>query len=365
MDQKYTREKKEQRLPIYKYKPPQTNALDIYITFEKNRETGGYMDIFDNSIQDILPYKNYRVVNVFVGEMVGTREQPVPFMKENSNHVIYLPLVNGMVRDIKGNIVQDKTVIEVIYANNSEMPHQYRWSVLKTRWDKTESVLRDNKRYGNYKDVAEKVWKSMIEAVTIEEIKILADPKTYDMQMKLLRSRLDSSVIVSQRKQDIYYQKITNLIKKMREFHNWIKTIIINTYVSPTPHDQKRQSILDIGCGRGGDILKMYHARVGEYVGIDPDFEGIYSATNGAISRYNHMKSKFPNFGKVNYIQADGSVELNSIAQSKSISNLSQENKDSIDKIFTKNRKFDNISSQFVIHYLFGNTISINTCICC
>ena len=45
-----------------------------------------------------------------------------------------------------------------------------------------------------------------------------------------------------------------------------------------------RQSILDIGCGRGGDILKMYHARIGEYVGSDVDFEGIYSSSDGAIS---------------------------------------------------------------------------------
>jgi len=364
MDQKYTREKKEQRLPTYKYKPPEMNSLDVYLVFERNKETGGYMDIFDNTIQDILPFKSYRVANIFVGEMSGGKEQPVPFMKEIGNNIIYLPIIDNMVRDINGNLVQDKTVVEIIYTNNVKMPHPYRWDILKTRWDKTESVMKFNKRYGNYKDVAEKVWKSMIEAVTIDEINNLANPKTYEMQMKLLRSRLTSSVIISERKQDIYYQKISNLIKKMREFHNWIKSIIIYTYCSPTAHEKGgkvvRQSVLDIGCGRGGDILKMYHAKVGEYVGIDPDFEGIYSATDGAISRYKFFKTKFPDFGKVTYIQADGSVLLNSEAQQKSIPNLSNENKESIDKIFTKNRKFDDISSQMVIHYLFGNTTSIN-----
>jgi len=364
MEQKYTKDKKEQRLPTYKYKPPHTNSLDVYLVFERNKETGGYLDIFDNTIQDILPFKSYRVANIFVGEVSGGREQPVPFMKEIGNNTIYLPIVDNMVRDIEGNLVQDKTVVEIIYTNNMNMPHPYRWEVLKTRWDKTESVMKYNKRYGNYKDVAEKIWKSMIEAVTIDEINNLSNPKSYEMQMKLLRSRLTSSVIISERKQDIYYQKITNLIKKMREYHNWIKSIIIYTYCSPTAHEKGgkivRQSVLDIGCGRGGDILKMYHAKVGEYVGIDPDFEGIYSATDGAISRYNFFKTKFPDFGKVTYIQADGSVLLNSEAQNKSIPNLSKENKDSLDRIFTKNRKFDNISSQMVIHYLFGNITSIN-----
>jgi SAM-dependent methyltransferase len=364
IEQKYTKDKKDIRYPTYKYKPPHTNSLDAYIQFEVNRETGGYMDIFDNSI-DVLPFKTYRVINLFVGDSISGKEQPMPFMKEMSNNVIYLPVVDGVVRDIEGNLIQDKTVVELVYSNNTSLPHPYRWNILKTRWDKTESVMRYGKKYGNFKDVAEKIWKSMIESVTVDEINNLANPKSYELQMKLLRGRLDSSIIVSQRKQDIYYQKVTNLVKKMREFHNWIKTIIINTYCSATFKSGKltRQSLLDIGCGRGGDILKMYHARISDYVGIDPDFEGIYSATDGAISRYNFLKTKFPDFGKVTYIQADGGVPFNSVAQNKSISNLSKENKESIDKIFTKNRKFDSISSQFVIHYLFGNTTSINNLI--
>ncbi len=367
LEQKYTRDRKEQRLAVYKYKPPSTNSVDVYITFEKNKDTGGYMDIFDNSLPDKIDNKVFRVVNLFVGEMIGGKEQPVPFMKENNNHIIYMPLVNGQVRDIEGNIVNDKTVVEMIYNNDTTMPHQYRWNITRTRWDKTESVLRYNKRYGNNREVAEKVWKSMIESVTIEEIANLSNPKTYDMQMKLLSSRLDSSVIVSQRKQDVYYQKITNLIKKMREFHNWVKSIIIYTYCSPMPNKVggkvMKQSVLDIGCGRGGDILKMYHARVGDYVGIDPDFEGIYSATDGAISRYNYLKSKFPDFGKVTYIQADGGIMFDSSSQLKALPNLSKENISALDRVFTKDRKFDTFSSQMAIHYLFKDSTSINNMI--
>ena len=39
--------------------------------------------------------------------------------------------------------------------------------------------------------------------------------------------------------------------------------------------------------GRGGDIMKMYHARVGYYVGIDPSYE-IFFSTDGALNRYNN-----------------------------------------------------------------------------
>jgi SAM-dependent methyltransferase len=367
MEQKYTRDRKEQRLPIYKYKPPHTNSLDVYIVFEQNKETGGYMDMYDNSLPDKIENKVFRVVNLYVGEIVGGREMPTPFMKEQGNNIIYLPVIDDNIRDVEGNIIMDKTVVEVVYNNDVSMPHQYRWSVLKTRWDKTETVMRFNKRYGNNKDVAEKVWKSMIESVTIDEISNLANPKSYEQQMKILSSRLDSSIINTQKKQDIYYQKITNLLKKLREFHNWIKSIIIYTYCSPTSNTLGgkivRQSVLDIGCGRGGDILKMYHARVGEYVGIDPDFEGIYSATDGAISRYNYLKTKFPDFGKVSFIQADGSVPLDSASQIKSIPNLSKDNISALDKHFSKDKLFDVINSQFAIHYLFKDNTSISNMI--
>ena len=364
IEQKYSRDKKEHKYPIYKYKPPHTNSLDVYIEFEPNRETGGFMNIFDNSLPDKIEFKEFRVTNLYVGSVVGSREQPVPFMPDENNDQAYFPLVKGQVRDVEGNIILNKTVIEIIYTNNTSFPHPYRWSILRTRWDKTESVNKYQKRYGNYKDAAIKIWKSMIEAVTVDEINNLSNPNNYNSQMKILSSRLNTSIISSERKQDKYYQKVTNLIKKMREFHNWIKSVIIYTYCSPTRREVNgkvmRQSLLDIGCGRGGDILKMYHARVGEYVGFDPDYEGIYSSTDGAISRYNLYKSKFPDFGKVTYFLGDGGVKLEGEAQMKSLTNMSQENKQIIDKIFTKDKRFDTFSSQFVIHYLFGNTTSID-----
>jgi SAM-dependent methyltransferase len=363
LNQKYTNEIKEQKLPIYKYKPPSINSIDVYVQFEKNIETGGNLYIYDNSLPDTVEYSSYQVLNIFVGDNIGGKEKPVPFITDEDNQ-IFIPVINGQARDMKGEIIQDNSVIEIVYNNDSNLPHKYSWNILRTRWDKTESVMKYQKKYGNYKTVAEKVWKSIKEAVTINEISNLANPKTYDTQMNLLKSKLDSSVITSQRQQDKYYQKITNLIKKMREFHNWIKSIIIYTYASPMANKidgkEKRQTFLDIGCGRGGDILKIYHARVGEYVGVDVDYEGIYSATDGAISRFNYLKKKFPDFGKVTFLQADGGVKFNSTDQSKALLSISGENKKSIEKVFTDNKEFDVFNSQFAIHYLFSNETKVS-----
>ena len=372
IDQKYSRDKREHKYPIYKFKPPETNSIDIYATFQRNPETGGYLEIYDNSLPVKMGSNSnneqvFRVVNFFVGDLISNKEVPVPFMREENNHEAFFPLDRGEVRDVEGNFIQDNTVIEVIYSNNTNIPHQYRWSILRTRWDKTESVMKERKRYGNFKDTAIKTWKSMREAVTIEEIKKLASVDTYTTQLKQLQTRIDSSVITTDRAQDIYYQNITNLCKTMREFQNWLKSILIYTYCQPFKQYKdgkpRKASILDIGCGRGGDIQKFYHSRVGDYVGIDPDYEGLFDATDSAVSRYNFLKSKFPDYGKMVFIQADGSLPLKSDIQSKKLTNMTQDNKNNLDKYFDGKRKFDMVTSMFAIHYLFENQDSTNNLI--
>lgn len=369
IDQKYSRDKRDHKYPEYKYKPPTTNSIDVYLTFQRNVESGSYLEMYDNSVNkasDTIS-KIFRVANFFVYDVIGNKEIPVPFMKEANNHEAFFLLERNEVRDIEGNLVNDGTVVEVIYVNDATIPHQYRWKILRTRWDKTEIVLRERKRYGNYKDVAMKVWKSMREAVTISEIKKLAHPDTYNAQQKLLSLRIDSKVISSERGQDIYYQKITNLGKIFREYHNWIKSIIIYSYCSPGKENKdgktKKKTVLDIGCGRGGDIMKMYHSRVSEYIGTDPMYEGLFGSIDSATVRYKSNLSKFPDFTKSIFIHADGTMPFTVEAQEKKIQSMTPENKKLIEKYFTKDRKFDIINSQFAIHYLFDQTESVNNLI--
>jgi SAM-dependent methyltransferase len=361
LEQKYTKDKRDQAYPIYKYKPPHTNSIDIYITFQRNIDIRGYLEFYDNSLSAFGKNKVFRIANFFVGEMIGSKEIPVPFMKEENNHEAYFMLDNDEVRDIEGRLVNDNTVVEVIYTNNSDIPHQYRWKILRTRWDKTESVLRDKKRYGNYKDVAIRVWKSMREAVTIDEIRNLSKVNTYVQQKKLLTNKIDKTIISSERAQDIYYQKITELGKIFRLFSNWVKSIIIYPYCGPV--NKHKKDVLDIGCGRGGDIMKWYHGRVKEYIGIDPDHEGLFGAIDSAIVRYQGNCTKYPDFPPMTFIQADASIPLQSEIQSKKLFNMTSENKHQIDKIFNSKRKFDVISFQYSIHYLFDQKESLDNMI--
>jgi hypothetical protein len=196
IEQKYTKDKKEQKHIIYKYKPPNDNSIDVYLIFQKNLETNELLEVYDNSINGYNNNTLFRIANFYVGDSISNKEIPVPFMKEQNNHEAFLILDNNEIRDVQGRIVNNETVVEIIYVNNPAIPHQYRWKILKTRWDKTETVLRDKKRYGNFKEHAIRIWYSIIESVTPDEIKQLARPETYYNQQKSLMIKINNKVII-------------------------------------------------------------------------------------------------------------------------------------------------------------------------
>ena len=55
---------------------------------------------------------------------------------------------------------------------------------------------------------------------------------------------------------------------------------------------------------------------------------------------------------------ADPSVLLQPSYQENKLPNMTAENKQTIEKVFTKNKQFDCICSMFALHYLFGSTES-------
>ena len=167
------------------------------------------------------------------------------------------------------------------------------------------------------------------------------------------------------RQENKYYQEKSILAASMRDYHNFIKSNIIYTYCA-LKYNKKSLDILDIGCGRGGDINKFYHSRVGSYIGIDLNYANLFSASDSATSRYNNFKKKFPNFTNMKFIQASASIEFNYNNQFPIIGNMSDENKKLLINTFGENSKstnyktFDIMNIQFSIHYYFENDNSLN-----
>jgi len=379
LNQKYTRNLKEIRYQIYKWKPPSHNSIDFYVKFERNPETQQLLNVYDNStgknIEDVdektdeiidnykANDKLYRICNLYVGSTKTGVEEPTLFGRENNLYLAYLYLNDGEIRDLDGNLIQDNTVVEFIYNNNPLLEHPYRWIPLRTRFDKTESVIKYHRKYGNNEVIANKVWRSIITPVTFDDIKMLAKENEYENYMKdVIKSRVTKEDIVKERSENIYYQISSDLMEPMRNFHNFVKSNLIYMYCGKkclTTNKYKALDVLDVGIGRGGDIMKYYHARVNNLTAFDPVSDNLFSATDGVMSRYQTFKRKFPNFPKYNFMIADGGALLNAESQEKAIGTMSDINKETIKNIFgsseksDKFHKFDVFSCQFMFHYLF------------
>lgn len=367
LNQDYNTNTRESKFKEYKWKPPTKNSVDLFVVFEKNKDTGKVQNVYDNSDDENIKNKPYRICNLYVGKVdeYGV-EQPVPFREQEDGSKTYILLQDGEVRDLEGKILADKTVVEFYYNDDASVNPKFRWIPLRTRYDKTEAVLRYRKQYGNYITVANKVWRSIVNPVLMSDMTDLAkgnDEKSgvyyYDKKLDSMRQKIGKDIIISSNKENAYYQVKNNIAKPWRAFNNFIKSIMIYTHCNPMYVDNKQLTILDMGCGRGGDILKYYYAKVQFCLGIDYNKENLLNPLDGAISRYSEQKKRKPNFPKMEFIQADAGSLFNYDDQFRALGGMSNDNKQIMEKYFSKDEKkrytFDRINCQFVIHYMFKN----------
>ena len=399
-DQIYTRNLRETKNRIYKWKPSSKNSLDFYVEYERDKLTNIILNVYDDSEpneeladkatsdleqeiihQDVTKFKVkgsiYRILNLHVGKIEGGKEYPVLFQKEKDNYIANIFVSNGEARDVEGNIIQDKTVVEFSYLNDPTVPQEFRWIPLRTRFDKTDSVNMFKRKYGNNSEIAEKTWRSIMDGIEASDIELLGSVETYELHNKKLKGKITSDVITAERRENIYYQVVTNLAKPMRAFHNWVKSNMIYTYCSKktigmsaqqklrpsgsTENNFRQMDVLEVSCGKGGDIAKFYHSRVGSYVGFDIDPNGIYSGSDGALSRYQDFKKKFPNWPKMNFLVADGGALLTLEDQTRALGTMSDQNKKMFLEIFDRPdfKQYDVINCQFAVHYFFKSDTTL------
>jgi hypothetical protein len=358
----YTTDKQKSKYEEYKWKPPSHNSIDFYVEFQKDPLTRKDLIIYDNTNK--IKNKPYKICNLYVGKITDNQEYPIPFTLNDGYSETYLFLKDNdkEVRDQDGDIILGGTVVEFYYNNDQSIPPTQRWVPMRTRHDKTTFVERYKRKYGNYFSVAEKVWRSIMNPVKMSDFKDLSvGGSKYHDKIQKLNMTIGRDIVLSTEKEKNYYASY-NYAKKlstsMRAWHNIMKSIIMYTHCHHMYRFGVPQSVLDFGCGEGGDILKHYYSEISFCVGIEYNLNNLLSPVDGALSRYNQMRKGKANFPKMYWINADLRVLLNVEDQTKALGGMTSENQSLLNKFFPKNgniNTFDIINCQFCIHYFLEN----------
>lgn len=114
----------------------------------------------------------------------------------------------------------------------------------------------------------------------------------------------------------------------MRRFNNWLKAVLINLHTKPG------YSVLDLCCGKGGDLRKWEQAKITSYVGCDIAGESVHQAAE----RYNSEKG------------------LCTFQPSFLIGDMFE---CVISDYLAEEHRFDVVSCQFAMHYAFESEIRV------
>ena len=145
-------------------------------------------------------------------------------------------------------------------------------------------------------------------------------------------------------------QRKESRIYYMRNFNNWTKSMLINEFAEkvkrakPRRYDFDRSkldlsdpeqsfTVLDIGCGKGGDLLKWSKANIDHFVGVDI----AETSVDQAKARFREMKerrNRSPRFTTEFHAADCTKTDLDDLYEEKSVT-------------------FDIVSCQFAFHYCF------------
>ncbi|XP_053100042.1 mRNA cap guanine-N7 methyltransferase isoform X2 [Hemicordylus capensis] len=129
-------------------------------------------------------------------------------------------------------------------------------------------------------------------------------------------------------------QRSMSRIFYLRNFNNWIKSVLIGEFLDKVRQRKQNITVLDLGCGKGGDLLKWRKGRISRLVCTDIADISVQQCKQRYMDMRNRGRQNERIFS-AEFITTDSTKEL-----------LSKKYND-------RNMCFDICSCQFVYHYSF------------
>jgi hypothetical protein len=291
----------------FKWKPPKYNTIDFLITTLKgengndivkpifedgistdasvqlteyktiqlrcgfSEKNDGYINPCQDIIDDKLPEFKQRFEDKKEKDYLPKQFYPTePYDPEAGICRIILKIDGSGKKQMfteENEVFNDDTIVEFSYDFTKEKG--WRWSPLRVRNDKTAEYRKGENQYGNSYKTANENWKSIHNPVT--EAMICSGVGIPD-------------ILVSE---DVYYNKPSGelMTEAMKNFHNlYVKKMLIKSVAKPG------DTLVDMACGKAGDLPKWISARLSFVFGIDYSKENLENRIDGACARYLNSK---------------------------------------------------------------------------
>jgi len=285
---------------VYKWKPAELNTIDFLVTKGMRIPVNGthyqefilktgfnvdqMMDLDILKALNLLYDQSYRKqLHYGEGQYVPHIFRPFSYY-EDGVHKAWIPEdENGNARAENGDILRHDIIVEFAYDRTDTRFVSYRWRPLRVREDKTR-IYRMTDEFGNKTlsktandaSTANNVWRSIHRPVTKDMI-----------EGRIKVGEEEAPGCVEDRIQtddDVYYAReiprFHLLSRTMMNFHNmFIKNKL---YAYPKI---RNASLLELACGRAGDLKNWCNQRYGFVLGVDDSKANIYDPKEGSYAR--------------------------------------------------------------------------------
>lgn len=258
-----------------KWKPSSHNTIDLMVKF--NRDADGPKIAYDRDNRYLVTslhskifkrqqeYENilaYRLVNEGINYNNLSEDYPFvpiyPFMgmRDSSGNLVdttstaKLPYVNNTIKCQNGDIIADGSIVEFGY-NTEELDPAHRWVAHKVRFEKDSA---------NAIHSAFQVWDLINNPITTEMI--IGEEDVGDAGIYYLANKIRKT-------------------KALNKFNNFVKQQVIQRALE----NKTKTKVLDLACGKFGDMSKYIASGVSSFVGIDIAPDNLLNKDDGAPVR--------------------------------------------------------------------------------